>query len=248
MSSDRQLQLSVCCAIDGIHRDQANGLVERLGCGPVLNVEGEVEGPCLCWIDGVLQLSIPLGGSICRVAIDFSSRDHGGRQNLSARQPLARAIGKKAGLVIDATAGFGMDSVLLARLGHHVLAIERNPVIFALLEDAVRRAEEANLLLAISEGLLRFEEGDAISILHHISPAPAVVYVDPMFPAKRKQSALPRKHIQLLKELVGEDGDSCELLEAALSCGCPRVVVKRPHHAPPLMAKPASRIETKLIR
>jgi 16S rRNA (guanine1516-N2)-methyltransferase len=65
------------------------------------------------------------------IFIDFASaantyrRLHGGGNG----QPLARAIGLKTyGLplvVIDATAGLGQDSFVLASLGCHVTMIER---------------------------------------------------------------------------------------------------------------------------
>lgn len=45
---------------------------------------------------------------------------------------LIRAIGKKnKGLeIIDATAGFGHDALRMAAAGHHVMALERDPVRF----------------------------------------------------------------------------------------------------------------------
>jgi len=54
---------------------------------------------------------------------------------LSRRQPLARALGRKARRVVDATAGLGQDSFLIASLGPTVLALERSPIIAALLAE-----------------------------------------------------------------------------------------------------------------
>src|SRR5690606_6881060 len=62
---------------------------------------------------------------------------------------------------------------------------------------------------------------------------PDVVYLDPMYPQRRKQ-ALVKKEMRLLRRLVGDDGDAPELLAAALEAARRRVVVKRPRGAPSL--------------
>ena len=43
--------------------------------------------------------------------------------------------------IFDATAGLGGDLSVLANIGCAVLAVERQPVVAALLRDALRRAE-----------------------------------------------------------------------------------------------------------
>ena len=55
----------------------------------------------------------------------------------------AAKIKGKEGLLtaVDATAGLGEDSLLLAAAGFQVILCERNPVVYELLRDAVRRAE-----------------------------------------------------------------------------------------------------------
>jgi len=53
-----------------------------------------------------------------------------------------------------------------------------------------------------------------------------VIYLDPMFPDSRK-SALVKKEMRILREVVGEDVDATELLQLALLCAKRRVVVKR---------------------
>jgi 16S rRNA (guanine1516-N2)-methyltransferase len=69
-----------------------------------------------------------------------------------------------------------------------------------------------------------------------------------MFPPKKRESALPRKEIQLIRALVGDDSGARVLLEAALRHARKRVVVKRPHHAPHLAGRPHHVIESKLLR
>ena len=55
-------------------------------------------------------------------------------------QPLARAVGMKAGVspsIWDATAGLGRDALVLASLGSRVTLCERAPVLAALLDCAL---------------------------------------------------------------------------------------------------------------
>ena len=66
--------------------------------------------------------------------------------------------------VIDATAGMGEDSLLLAAAGCEVTLFEQDPVIAALLQDTMRRALEE---VALHEIVMRMQlvEGDSI---HHL--------------------------------------------------------------------------------
>ena len=56
---------------------------------------------------------------------------------------IARAcnLGEKPSL-IDATAGLGHDSLLMAHLGAQVTLVERHPILFTLLEDAQNNAKK----------------------------------------------------------------------------------------------------------
>jgi 16S rRNA (guanine1516-N2)-methyltransferase len=131
--------------------------------------------------------------------------------NLSRRQPLARAIGPRTNTVVDATAGIGQDTFLLALLGYRVTAIERSAIIVALLQDGLSRA--GNLLA----GRVDVISGDTREVLPNICPAPDTVYLDPMFPPKRKRSALAKKSVRTLRDLVGDDDDAMELLSVCAS-------------------------------
>lgn len=70
-----------------------------------------------------------------------------------------------------------------------------------------------------------------------------------MYPAPKRSSALPKRRLQVLRELLeAEDGsEPIELVMAAREC-LSRVVVKRPHHAPPLVPNASYAVETKLVR
>lgn len=188
------------------------------------------------------------------VRADFSSLDvRTGSGGLSRNQPIARAVGKDTQTVLDATAGMGQDAFLLACLGYEVTMLERSPIVAALLHDALRRAADDSRLSAVMGNRLRLIEADARDVLRelaqgHESARPDVVYLDPMFPPKRKQSALPRKEIQALRRVVGDDPDVNELFELARSAARRRVIVKRPIHALPIAPNPVASHEGKLAR
>ncbi|TDJ34937.1 MAG: hypothetical protein E2O56_01685 [Gammaproteobacteria bacterium] len=155
---------------------------------------------------------------------------------VSPRQPFARALGRQPRRIVDATAGLGEDALMMFALGHEVLVIERSPVACALLEGAA--------LLGRFPFPVLF--GDARELLGKLEPE--VVYLDPMFPSKRRSSALPPKGPRYLAAVVGPDADAEQLLTVAQQVATDRVVVKRPDHAPSLTPAPRSRHEGKLVR
>lgn len=165
---------------------------------------------------------------------------------------IAKAVGIGPGLrptVLDATAGLGRDAFVLAQLGCPLRLVERQPLIAALLEDGLRRAAE-NAELAAIIARMPLIVGDAIALMRDwrhghsdnrsdsaLSNIPQVIYLDPMFPPRRK-SALVKKEMRLLRPLAGDDDDAPALLAAALDLASHRVVVKRPRQAPPLDGQP----------
>ena len=164
-------------------------------------------------------------------------------------QAIAKAVGLKAGVqlnVIDATAGLGRDAFVLASLGCNVTMVERSPVAAALLEDGLERAY---LDFEIGEWmqqrmLLQFGSGYEYLQSHQTD----VVYLDPMFPHKKK-SALVKKEMRVFQGVVGADLDADDLLQVALNAARYRVVVKRPDYAPFLNdKKPTMSIKTKKNR
>ena len=182
--------------------------------------------------------------------VDFSTIDRRvGGGNLSRRQTLPKAIGSLDHDIVDATAGFGADAARLALMGYRVTALEQVPIIAAMFQDALVRARQDPQLTEAFGDRLQLVEVDATRWLSQ-NKGIGVVYLDPMFPPKRKKSALPPGHIQLLQSLVGDVNDEAteNLFQAALSAATRRVVVKRPNHAPPMGANPVAIHEGKLVR
>ena len=149
-------------------------------------------------------------------------------------QALPKAIGMKSGstpTVVDATAGLGRDSFLLASLGAEVTLIERSDQMHRLLSEGMSRAVEAGGDVAEVIKRMMLIHGDSKEILSNLSPD--VVLVDPMHPP-RKKSALVKNELRLIRKIVGTDEDAVELMKVALSVARKRVVLKWPLRAEPM--------------
>lgn len=174
-------------------------------------------------------------------------------------QAIAKAAGLNKGAtphVLDGTAGLGRDAFVLASLGCKVQMVERHPVVAALLDDGLQRAqqdpeigswvtERMSLLHASSHTALQ----DLVNDEQFVRPD--VVYLDPMYPhpESKKKSALVKKEMRVFQSLVGADLDADGLLAPALALATKRVVVKRPDYANWLdEQRPTMAIETKKNR
>jgi 16S rRNA (guanine1516-N2)-methyltransferase len=182
--------------------------------------------------------------------VDFAAPTLRYRRRAGHNELLGRAVGiaGRPGLaVIDATAGLGRDAFVLADLGAQVELCEREPVLAALLEDALRRAAGSD------DPWLR--DCVARMVLHPVpaeqrllaGPAADVVYLDPMFPERTKSAAVGRD-LALLQRLLPGGDDGAELARCALASGCARVVVKRPLRAVPLLPRPHHDVRGKAVR
>lgn len=148
---------------------------------------------------------------------------------------------------IDATAGLGEDSFLLAAAGFQVTMFERNETIAELLEDAMERASEIDELADIV-GCMQLVRADSVEGLRDLGFSPDVVFLDPMFPAKTKDAAAKKK-LQLLQQLESPCDDELALFDAAQSAHPKKIVVKRPLKGPHLAdKKPSYTLSGKAIR
>jgi len=221
---------------------EARALAAKL-CVPLLNESTQPCGLVLALMPGRLELRDTRDLCVGPVYADHTHLD---LRLLSRRQPLARAFGKRVHHVVDATTGYARDALLLSLMGFRVTAIERNPVVAALARDGLRRFE-AQSGPALAERL-QLLCGDACKLIPALARRPDAVYLDPMFPTKRKKSAAVRKEMRLLRELVGDDLDAIELFGVARAVAGGRVVVKRANDAPPLAPDPDASIGGKLVR
>lgn len=147
-------------------------------------------------------------------------------------QALLKAVGFKKGIVpqvVDATAGLGRDAFLMASHGAAVTLIERSDRMHAALADALARAQAQGGQFADIVARMTLIHGNSIELLPALSPD--VVLVDPMHPP-RGNTALVKKDMRLLRDIVGDDADQFDLIKAALSAARKRVVLKWPAKAP----------------
>lgn len=151
------------------------------------------------------------------------------------KEHLARACGVKKDSplrVFDATAGLGNDGFLLALLGCRVTLCEKNPIIAAMLKDAVEKARKyfPEIMARID-----IQEENSQSFLERLNQStyPDVIYLDPMYPQNNK-TALAKKDMRILRAVVGDDTNASDVFTTALAKASQRVVVKRHRLAPPI--------------
>ena len=158
--------------------------------------------------------------------------------------------------VIDATAGFGHDSLILASTGAQVTMLEQQPLMaLLLLAEQQRMSTLPNWQKLMSR--LQIINVDALSyfaklqanaiddIKENDAKVVDVIYLDPMFPedsyqdSKTGKGAKVGKHMQALHQLAHPPTSEEELqllqsAQAIVSQGARqgRVVVKRPQLAP----------------
>lgn len=164
------------------------------------------------------------------VWVDFTAGVAQHRRLHGGGELLAKAVGRsKQPTVWDATGGLGRDSFVLAGLGLNVHIFERHPAVYCLLADGLARA----LLhpdTAETTSRLTLHHADAAEYMPRLAAEighPQVVYLDPMYPERRKSAAV-KKEMAFFHELVGTAQNDAALLDAALATATARVVVKRP--------------------
>ncbi len=208
---------------------------------------------CLQLHDHQWQLIDQDAPDLTPLVIDFVSGKTAYRRKYghAGGEAISKAVGIKKGkrpTIVDATAGLGRDAFVLATMGCRVHMIERSTMLGKLLEDGVRRAAADEKIGAIINNKLTLTCGDSRQALFQIPFVPEVIYVDPMFPVKDK-SALVKKDMRMVQDIVGQDTDADELLNVALTIATNRVVVKRPASAGYLAGiKPQASIKTKKHR
>jgi 16S rRNA (guanine1516-N2)-methyltransferase len=189
------------------------------------------------------------------IHVDFAHGTLAHRQQFGGGrgQAIAKAVGLKKGNtpdVLDITAGLARDAYILAALGCRITLIEQSPVLYNLIEDGVKRGLTEPASAGILKNFKNLVNADAIQYMENMDSdsRPDVIYMDPMYPEKKK-SALVKKDMQILQRLLGKDEQTGQLLETALRHCRKRVVVKRPIHAEPVGGiKPDTSISSKKTR
>ena len=186
------------------------------------------------------SISLQQGKSVINVDFEAGANRHRRLHGGGRGQAVAKAVGLKSGnlvpSVLDCTAGLARDAFVLASLGCTVQLCERSPLVHLLLQDGLARAADSDdpqLCEIISR--MQLQPLDAREYMKGLTDGdrPDVIYLDPMFPEKRKSAAV-KKDMAAFHLLVGADEDADSLLPLALQVARYRVVVKRSRHAPHL--------------
>lgn len=186
------------------------------------------------WLDreGLALINATLPGAFRLTSQIFSAR-------LSGQSLLARACsgGGQNLTILDPFAGFGLDGLLLAHLDHRLTFVEKHPAIWLLLTEF---AEDLGLEVAA-------HCDDAMRFMQETTESWDVVFLDPMFPARRKK-ALPNLGLQHLRSLAGgEDIDLPACLDLAKQRANLRVVFKR-RLKDPIIGKPSHQLKGQAVR
>ncbi len=208
------------------------------------------------WRDGKIQLRSMDASLGLPIEVDFLHGKTGFRFQRAQHEMVVKAVAgrsKERFLVLDATAGLGRDSFILAAAGYDVISCERHPAIACLLMDGLDRALDAALGREVAERIKvipRSAHEWMSELASQMDEAyrPEVIYLDPMFP-ERSKPALVKKEMRVFRDVVGDDMDAESLLTLALQIAKKRVVVKRPRKAETLAgAKPGYQIQGKSSR
>lgn len=234
-------KITIYCGDNG-DRDAADMLSRQLGV-PLADSMGEA----LTLVFDGTGLSL-VGYGMCYQG-DFArmlSRVTKGRLHHEMLVKLAKTKTEHP-VAVDAAAGMGEDSFLLAAAGYEVYLFEQDAVIAALLRDALYRAGEDDRLRGIV-GRMHLSEGNSIELMPRLGITPEIVYLDPMFPP-RKKSGLIHKKLQLIQKLEQPCADERELFDAAAAMHPKKIIIKRPLNGAPLAdRKPSYTVKGKAIR
>lgn len=148
--------------------------------------------------------------------------------------------------LLDATAGLGHDSLLMAHLGANIILVERDPILYTLLEYQYQNALQHEFLAPTAQRIqLVFADAQhylqqLIAQQHYVD----VIYLDPMFPQRNQhqhKKAQVKKQMQLLHILLEQDDVDEQQNPNAMDLGdqllplaqqvAKRVIVKRPRLA-----------------
>ena len=165
------------------------------------------------------------------LCVDFASKKMQSRvETLSKSDLLIKAVGANTNPahIIDATAGLGTDSFLLASAypDAKLDLIEENPLIHKLLQSGIN-----NLSNNLSNNL-KLHNKNSDDIIPKLEPAD-VIYLDPMF-ADNSFKGQVKKPMQWLHEICPPPSDENlnKLCSIALKYAKKRVIIKRAKNAP----------------
>ena len=170
-----------------------------------------------------------------RMALDWNDEKWLQRsKGMTGRDPMIRAtLASKGVKIIDMTAGWGKDGLLMAHAGANVIMLEQHSYMAALLMDAWQHLASPDVQSRIQ--IVWTSAQDYLRALK-VESYPDVIYCDPMHPIRQK-SALVKKHLQVLQQLAQPNDDVVEMIQLAQKKCTQRVVLKWPQkQKPPIVS------------
>lgn len=209
------------------HIEAANEILSQLP--PVLVTDEPAQAEFILTLtEDHLHLQLNQPNAPGAIYADFATGK--ARHRLGQGELIYRAMGlskHQNPKILDATAGLGRDAFVLASKGCRVTLIERSPLIFVLLKDALTRAHNNRDIREIVERMSAINMDAETYLNSETLPQFDMIYLDPMYP-ERKKSALVKKEMQIFQHLLGKKEKVKELFQLALDRAKHRVVVKRP--------------------
>jgi len=250
MNNEAAIPVCAVVAVTPAASQQARRIAGEIGC-ELLPAGGPLQAKLLLMVDtDDLWLQRRDGPGASPVRVDFAAPTLLHRRRSGHNELLGRAVGVKSDrypLVFDATAGLGRDAYVLADLGCTVWLVERSPVLALLLQRGLDNAAISQVTqVRNAASQMSVQRADSCQLS---APKGAVIYLDPMFTARRGRAAVKKDldALQLLHEQCRDDGP--ELFDWALAQPASRIVVKRPLKGPALAElKPSHTLKGKAIR
>jgi len=189
-------------------------------------------------VDDRIMLTSPYSNSVftnVESVLDYHTKFF--FKNSIYKEPLGRALGLKKGapkpLVLDATAGMLVDSLLIHSFGCKVMAYERNPIAAILAINTI----------SLSDVDIEFHYDSAVNFNRDVD----VVYFDPMYGDEKNEKTLPKKEMRIFRTVVGKDLDADKIAKI-LKSKSRRLVIKRSVKALPILENPTMQITGKSTR
>ncbi len=255
-------QVETSSYLKRVAEQQTNSLLEPLSDCDVV-IEMTPSGLQLCWHRHGAQLSFkgtsnkPMHAGVdrqqkpskpIRLHLDFERVACKYHSFPAPKQgAFNQSLGNKTRRVADLSGGFGQDALLMSLQGYAVTVVERIPLMAVMIDEAFMRLEESGALGGSGWLRPKVKLGSALEMIPELETQVDCAYFDPMFSPKRKQSAASNKYMQFLQALAGPDSDSSLVASRILQSKIPRLSVKRPPYAEPLLANPHAQFGSKLV-
>lgn len=147
----------------------------------------------------------------------------------------------KNSVVIDGTAGFGHDGLILASACHHISLIEKNPLMaLLLLFEYQHMNQNPNWQKLLAKIHIKFAD---ITNPKIDLPKANIVYLDPMFPQGSYQSKVSKtmQSLHLLANTPSKQEESELFIQAKTHLSSDaKLIIKRPLNAEPLANIPTN--------